>query len=98
MYNDLPHPPATYMGKNHQWRKADGSYNNVDIPDIGKANTPYARSVQQGHPLPANAMPDAGLLFDTLLRRESVSYFIFSISMGSDWESSSSHTLLVFLA
>lgn len=97
MYDDLPHPPATYMGKDYQWRKADGSYNNVDSPDIGKANTPYARSVQQGHPLPVNTMPDAGLIFDTLLRRESVSYFMFSISTGSHWESSSRHTLLAFL-
>ncbi|KAG6889751.1 hypothetical protein C0992_004269 [Termitomyces sp. T32_za158] len=32
--------------------------------------TPYARSVQQSHPLPRNKLPDAGLVFDTLLRRE----------------------------
>ena len=74
MYQDLPHPPASYLDKdfNYQFRKADGSENNVDIPDMGKANTPYARSVQQNHPLPGSAMPDAGLIFDTLLRREKV--------------------------
>lgn len=42
------------------------------MPEMGKAGTPYARSVQQAHPLPANELPDAGLLFDTLLRRDKV--------------------------
>jgi linoleate 10R-lipoxygenase len=72
VYNDLPHPPATYIGPKYQWRTADGSFNNPDIPDLGKANTPYSRSVQQAHPLPASALPDAGLIFDTLLRRGEV--------------------------
>ncbi|KAG0693723.1 heme peroxidase [Suillus ampliporus] len=70
MYNDLPHPPATYLGPEYQFRAADGSNNNPDVPGIGKAGTPYARSVQQSNPLPRNQMPDAGLVFDTLLRRE----------------------------
>ena len=51
---------------------ADGSNNNIADPDMGKAGTPYARSVQQSHPLPQKALPDAGLVFDTLLRREKV--------------------------
>ncbi|CAL1714626.1 unnamed protein product [Somion occarium] len=50
LYNDLPHPPATYLGN--------------------QAGRPYARSVQQVHPLPRDALPDAGLVFDTLLKRE----------------------------
>ncbi|KAG0693724.1 heme peroxidase [Suillus ampliporus] len=70
LYNDLPHPPATYIGPEYQFRAADGSNNNPDVPGIGKAGTPYARSVQQSNPLPRNQMPDAGLVFDTLLRRE----------------------------
>ncbi|KAG1732625.1 uncharacterized protein EDB91DRAFT_1009067, partial [Suillus paluster] len=37
---------------------------------LGKAGTPYARSVQQSNPLPHNQMPNAGLVFDTLLRRD----------------------------
>jgi linoleate 10R-lipoxygenase len=39
---------------------------------MGQANLPYARSVQQKHPLPQNMLPDADLLFDTLLKREKV--------------------------
>jgi linoleate 10R-lipoxygenase len=70
LYDDLSHPPATYLGPTYQYRRADGSYNNVSDPDMGKAGQPYARSVQQTHPLPLNMLPDAGLVFDTLLKRE----------------------------
>ncbi|KAF8074859.1 linoleate diol synthase [Lyophyllum atratum] len=70
LYNDLGHPPATSISNAYAWRTADGSHNNIDLPDMGKAGTPYARSVQQSHPLPKNQLPDPGLLFDTLLRRE----------------------------
>ncbi|KAI9464255.1 heme peroxidase [Boletus coccyginus] len=70
LYNDLAHPPATFIGPQFAFRTADGSNNNPDYPDLGKAGTPYARSVQQGNPLPRNQLPDAGLIFDTLLRRD----------------------------
>lgn len=70
LYNDLDHPPPSLVGKEYAWRTTDGSKNNIMMPEMGKAGTPYARSVQQAHPLPANELPDAGLLFDTLLRRD----------------------------
>ncbi|KAI0766618.1 linoleate diol synthase [Trametes elegans] len=70
LYSDLPHPPSTSIGPKYAYRTADGSNNNPDVPHLGKAGLPYARSVQQTHPLPRNEMPDAGLVFDTLLRRE----------------------------
>ncbi|EGN96758.1 hypothetical protein SERLA73DRAFT_93339 [Serpula lacrymans var. lacrymans S7.3] len=70
LYDDLPHPPATYLGDKLAFRTADGSYNNPDVPDLGKAGTPYSRSVQQANPQPRNQMPDAGLVFDTLLKRK----------------------------
>ncbi|KAI6023916.1 hypothetical protein PISMIDRAFT_470487 [Pisolithus microcarpus 441] len=69
LYYDLAHPPSTFIGK-YAFRTADGSNNNPDQPDLGQAGTPYARSVQQAGPLPRNQMPDAGLVFDTLLRRD----------------------------
>ena len=65
-----PHNPGE--GQQYAWRAADGSNNNIDSPDMGKAGTPYSRSVQQTHPLTARDLPDAGLVFDTLLRREKV--------------------------
>ncbi|OCH96232.1 linoleate diol synthase [Obba rivulosa] len=70
LYLDLPHPPETYVGNQYAWRTADGCNNNIAVPEMGKAGTPYARSVQQTHALPRNELPDAGLVFDTLLRRE----------------------------
>jgi hypothetical protein len=39
---------------------------------MGKADLPYARSVQQTHPIPRNTLPDAGLVFDSLLKRKKV--------------------------
>jgi len=60
------------VGNEYAWRTADGSGNNVVNPDLGKAGLPYARSVSQSKPLARHQMPDPGLIFDTLLRREKV--------------------------
>ncbi|KAI5895328.1 heme peroxidase [Schizophyllum commune H4-8] len=70
LYDDLPHPPATALGCEYAWRQPDGSNNNMDLPHLGQAGKPYARSVQQSHPLPSHQLPDPGLIFDTLLKRE----------------------------
>lgn len=40
VYNDLAHPPATQISNKYAWRTADGSYNNIDIPDLGKVWKP----------------------------------------------------------
>ncbi|KAF7370587.1 Heme peroxidase [Mycena sanguinolenta] len=69
-YNDLAHPNSTNLGPGYAWRSADGGNNNVNMPEMGKAGTPYARSVQQTHPLPKHELPDPGLVFDTLLKRD----------------------------
>lgn len=76
VYDDLSHPPATYIGPEYQYRRADGSGNNICDPNMGKACMPYARSVQQTHPIPRNTLPDAGLVFDTLLKRQKVRFFL----------------------
>ncbi|KAH7870565.1 putative linoleate diol synthase [Lentinula edodes] len=70
LYNDLSHPPATLIGNKYAWRSADGSGNNIGDPDLGKAGATYARSVQQSHPLSPSELPDPGLIFDTLLKRD----------------------------
>jgi hypothetical protein len=36
VYNDLTHPAATSISPKFAWRTADGSYNNIDIPEMGK--------------------------------------------------------------
>lgn len=69
----LPRMPANF-------RSADGSGYNPLMPSLGQAGTPYARSVQSKHPLPANMLPDPGVVFDTLLKARDVSS-LFSASL-----------------
>jgi hypothetical protein len=59
LWNTLEHPPSSYMGEKFMYRQPDGSFNvsileldsalakwwqNIMIPHLGAANTPYARS------------------------------------------------------
>ncbi|TFK61373.1 heme peroxidase [Pluteus cervinus] len=69
-YNTVPHPPATLLGTEYNHREANGRGNNIFEPSLGEAGTPYARSVQAKYCLDQTALPDAGLIFDTLLRRD----------------------------
>ena len=69
LFSTLQHPPLSYLGDQYRYRQADGSYNNVMYPHIGKANMPYARSVQAEAIQPAS-LPDPGLVFDSLLGRK----------------------------
>ncbi|KAK4442291.1 heme peroxidase [Podospora aff. communis PSN243] len=52
-----------------QYRMPDGSYNNILAPNLGKAGTPYARSVRSVKRL-QGVKPDPGLLFDLLMARD----------------------------
>ena len=56
----------------YAFRSADGSGNNPLFPNLGKAGTPYARSIQGRHPLPPNTLPDPNLVFDSLLNARDV--------------------------
>ncbi|KAJ5224070.1 Psi-producing oxygenase A [Penicillium chermesinum] len=69
LWNDLKHPPISYLGRDTSYRKADGSGNNIFWPQIGAAGTPYARSVRPQTVQPAE-LPDPGTLFDSLLSRK----------------------------
>ena len=60
----IPTPPNAIF----QYRTPDGSYNNILTPDLGRAGTPYAKSVRTEKRL-AGVKPDAGLLFDLLMAR-----------------------------
>ncbi|KAI2620829.1 heme peroxidase [Xylaria nigripes] len=53
----------------YQYRMPDGSYNNILDPNLGKAGTPYAKSVKAVKRL-QGVKPDAGLLFDLLMGRD----------------------------
>ncbi|KAG6873168.1 hypothetical protein C0995_002017 [Termitomyces sp. Mi166 len=72
LYNTIPHPSAAFLGPEHCFRQADGSGNNLLNPDYGRAGTPYARSVQAKSGLPHSSLPDAGLIFDSILSRKGI--------------------------
>lgn len=69
LWNTLQHPPMSYLGDKYIYRQPDGSHNNVMYPMLGAANTPYARSVNP-NVLSPGAMPDPGLVFDSVMARD----------------------------
>jgi hypothetical protein len=68
LWNDLPHPATTTAGVTARYRQHDGSGNNPWTPGMGKAGSPYSRSVPPTKPKGPN-LPDPELVFDQLLRR-----------------------------
>ncbi|KAI8816475.1 linoleate diol synthase [Fimicolochytrium jonesii] len=68
LWNDLPHPAATTVSATDKYHSADGSGNNIWTPELGKAGSAYARSVQPCKPK-SPSLPDPELVFDQLLRR-----------------------------
>jgi len=68
LWNDLPHPPRTVAGPSAKYRNHDGSGNNLWSPEIGKAGSPYSRSVPPIKPKGPN-LPDPELVYDLLLKR-----------------------------
>ncbi|KAF4774550.1 linoleate diol synthase [Colletotrichum scovillei] len=57
----------------HHYRSPDGSFNNILEPNLGKAGTPYAKSVRTSKRL-HGVKPDPGLLFDLLMARDEGSF------------------------
>jgi hypothetical protein len=68
LWDAIPHPPPSSLGTKYKYREADGSYNNIRNPDLGKANTPYARAAKPAV-LQNIALPDPGEIFDSLMVR-----------------------------
>ncbi|KFY05512.1 hypothetical protein V492_08483 [Pseudogymnoascus sp. VKM F-4246] len=68
LWKDLPHPPPTTVGPTARYRQPDGSGNNPWVPEMGKAGSPYCRSVPPMKPKGPN-LPDPELVFDQLLKR-----------------------------
>ncbi|KAJ5585548.1 Psi-producing oxygenase A [Penicillium hispanicum] len=69
LWNDLKHPPISYLGRDSMYRKADGSGNSFFWPQIGAAKTPYARSVRP-QIMQSPILPEPETLFDSLLARK----------------------------
>ncbi|KAJ6137471.1 Cytochrome P450 [Penicillium samsonianum] len=53
----------------HHYRMPDGSFNNIMEPHLGRAGSPYAKSVRSPKKL-HGVKPDAAQLFDLLMARE----------------------------
>ena len=68
LWNDLPHPALTTAGPTARYRQPDGSGNNPWVPEMGKAGSPYSRSVPPMKPKGPN-LPDPELVYDLLLKR-----------------------------
>ncbi|KAL5001260.1 heme peroxidase [Aspergillus recurvatus] len=69
LWDNLQHPPLSYIGDEFRYRRADGSFNNVMYPHLGASGSHYARTVTPKHPRPT-ILPDPGLIFDSLLARQ----------------------------
>lgn len=69
LWNSLQHPPMSYLGDKFAYRQADGSNNNILYPQLGAANTPYARSVPP-NTLSPGALPDPAVIFDSVMARK----------------------------
>ncbi|KAG2416425.1 hypothetical protein HFD88_007640 [Aspergillus terreus] len=69
LWRSLQHPPLSYFGNKYQYRTPDGSYNNPLEPNLGKAGSPYARSIPRIKTM-HGVRPDPGLLFDLLMARD----------------------------
>jgi hypothetical protein len=69
LWNDLEHPPQSYLGAKYQYRSADGSNNSLLHPQLGAAGTPYARTVKPSM-MQTPARPDPGVVFDSVMKRK----------------------------
>lgn len=69
LWHDLPHPPATLAGPEARYRRHDGGGNNNWDTEMGKAGSPYCRSVPPSKPV-GPTLPDVELVFEKLLKRK----------------------------
>lgn len=73
LWYSLDHPVLNYIGEKTMYRAADGSNNNPLYPSMGAAGTTYARSVRPTI-MPPGALPDPGLIYDSVMRRSETGY------------------------
>ena len=69
LWHDLPHPPGAVAGPQSRYRRHDGGGNNHWDPEMGKAGSPYCRSVPPSRPK-GPTLPDPELVFEKLLKRK----------------------------
>lgn len=69
LWHDLPHPPPTLSGPTFRYRRHDGGGNSTLNPEMGKAGSPYSRSVPPMKPKGPN-LPNVEDVYEALLRRK----------------------------
>lgn len=69
LWHDLPHPPPTLAGPASRYRRHDGGANNPWVPEMGKAGSPYSRSVPPMKPKGPN-LPNVEDVYEALLKRQ----------------------------
>lgn len=67
LWYTLDHPPLLYVGELHEYRQADGSWNNPMNPTLGAAGSTYARTCRPS--IAVGALPDPELIFETIMKR-----------------------------
>jgi hypothetical protein len=65
------------------------------MPNLGASGQLYARSVPSTHPMPAKFLPDASLVFDTLLVRDEVRVSLVYVGLTCTQIRSSSSSLIL---
>jgi hypothetical protein len=70
LWYTLDHPPLLYVGEKHQYRMADGSWNNPMNPMLGAAGSTYARTCRPSV-IPLGSLPDPELIYESVMRRTS---------------------------
>ncbi|KAI1455626.1 linoleate diol synthase [Annulohypoxylon moriforme] len=68
LWDTLDHPPLLYVGEKHEYRMADGSWNNPTNPQLGAAGSTYARTCRPGI-VPLGALPDPELIYESVMKR-----------------------------
>ena len=69
LWDQLSHPPVNFENyAGYQWRSADGSNNNLALPNIGKSGEKYNQDCLSKRPQ-SDRLPDPGRIFDELLSR-----------------------------
>ena len=69
LWHDQPHPPAALAEPATRYRRHDGGGNNHWNPEMGKAGSPYGRTVPPAKPK-GPGLPDPELVFEKLLKRK----------------------------
>ncbi|KAM0280201.1 hypothetical protein ACHAQH_004158 [Verticillium albo-atrum] len=69
LWNNLRHPPLSYLGEEFKYRAADGSNNNIMYPHLGASGSYYARSVAPTRRQNLN-LPDPSVIFDNLFHTD----------------------------